>query len=95
MDDGSESAHVDALIIEGIVTDTAGKIIPNAKVEIWHANSLGNYSFFDKSQSDLIYAVVFSPMPMVNISHKPPCLSVMAVHLKVRHKLYSICGATW
>ena len=51
MDDGSESAHVDALIIEGIVTDTAGQIIPNAKVEIWHANSLGNYSFFDKSQS--------------------------------------------
>lgn len=51
MDDGSESAHVDVLIIEGIVTDTAGQIIPNAKVEIWHANSLGNYSFFDKSQS--------------------------------------------
>jgi len=51
MDDGSESAHVDALIIEGIVTDIAGQIIPNAKVEIWHANSLGNYSFFDKSQS--------------------------------------------
>lgn len=51
MDDGSESAHVDALIIEGNVTDTAGQIIPNAKVEIWHANSLGNYSFFDKSQS--------------------------------------------
>lgn len=51
MDDGSESGHVDTLIIEGIVTDTAGQIIPNAKVEIWHANSLGNYSFFDKSQS--------------------------------------------
>ena len=51
MDDGSESGYVDALIIEGIVTDTAGQIIPNAKVEIWHTNSLGNYSFFDKSQS--------------------------------------------
>lgn len=51
MDDGSESGYVDALIIEGNVTDTAGQIIPNAKVEIWHANSLGNYSFFDKSQS--------------------------------------------
>ena len=51
MDDVSESGYVDALIIEGIVTDTAGQIIPNAKVEIWHANSLGNYSFFDKSQS--------------------------------------------
>ncbi|WP_353166954.1 catechol 1,2-dioxygenase [Acinetobacter sp.] len=52
MDDGSESDHVDTLIIEGFVTDTSGNRIPNAKVEIWHANSLGNYSFFDKSQSD-------------------------------------------
>src|SRR5690606_4191427 len=34
------------------VTDTEGNIIEGAKVEIWHANSLGNYSFFDKSQSD-------------------------------------------
>jgi catechol 1,2-dioxygenase len=52
MDDGTESDHVDTLIIEGIVTDTEGQVLPNAKVEIWHANSLGNYSFFDKSQSD-------------------------------------------
>ena len=52
MDDGSESDHIDTLIIEGKVTDTDGHLIPNAKVEIWHANSLGNYSFFDKSQSD-------------------------------------------
>lgn len=52
MDDGTESDHVDTLIIEGVVTDTEGQILSNAKVEIWHANSLGNYSFFDKSQSD-------------------------------------------
>lgn len=52
LDDGSESNHVDTLVIEGTVTDTQGNIIPNAKVEIWHANSLGNYSFFDKSQSE-------------------------------------------
>ena len=52
MDDGTESGHIDTLIIEGTVTDGAGNIIPNAKVEIWHANGLGNYSFFDKSQSD-------------------------------------------
>lgn len=52
MDDGTESDHVDTLIIEGTVTDTEGKVIPNAKIEIWHANSLGHYSFFDKSQSD-------------------------------------------
>ncbi|KGT46421.1 catechol 1,2-dioxygenase [Acinetobacter sp. HR7] len=52
MDDGSESDKVDTLFIEGIVTDTDGNIIEGAKVEVWHANSLGNYSFFDKSQSD-------------------------------------------
>jgi catechol 1,2-dioxygenase len=52
MDDGSESNQIDTLIIEGTVTDTEGNLIENAKVEIWHANSLGNYSFFDKAQSD-------------------------------------------
>ncbi|MGE8623693.1 MULTISPECIES: catechol 1,2-dioxygenase [Acinetobacter] len=52
MDDGSESDKVDTLFIEGTVTDTEGNIIEGAKVEVWHANSLGNYSFFDKSQSD-------------------------------------------
>ncbi|CAM2920113.1 catechol 1,2-dioxygenase [Acinetobacter celticus] len=52
MDDGSESDYVDTLFIEGVVTDTDGQIIPNAKVEVWHANSLGNYSFFDSSQSE-------------------------------------------
>ncbi|MHA3891076.1 catechol 1,2-dioxygenase [Acinetobacter sp. GXMZU3951] len=52
MDDGSESDHIDTLIIEGIVADTDGNVIEGAKVEVWHANSLGLYSFFDKSQSD-------------------------------------------
>ncbi|CAM4215404.1 catechol 1,2-dioxygenase [Acinetobacter dispersus] len=52
MDDGTESDKVDTLFIEGIVTDQNGNIIEGAKVEVWHANSLGNYSFFDKSQSD-------------------------------------------
>lgn len=52
MDDGSESNHIDTLIIEGKVTDTDGNVIEGAKVEVWHANSLGLYSFFDKSQSD-------------------------------------------
>ena len=52
MDDGSESDHIDTLIIEGIVMDTDGNVIEGAKVEVWHANSLGLYSFFDKSQSD-------------------------------------------
>lgn len=52
MDDGSESDKIDTLIIEGIVRDADSQIIENAKVEMWHANSMGNYSFFDKSQSE-------------------------------------------
>ena len=52
MDDGSEEGKIPTLIIEGTVTDTEGNIVEGAKVEVWHANSLGNYSFFDKSQSD-------------------------------------------
>ena len=52
MDDGSEEGKIPTLIIEGTVTDTDGQIIEGAKVEVWHANSLGNYSFFYKSQSD-------------------------------------------
>ncbi|WOE31844.1 MULTISPECIES: catechol 1,2-dioxygenase [unclassified Acinetobacter] len=52
MDDGSEEDKIPTLIIEGTVTNTEGDLIEGAKVEIWHANSLGNYSFFDKSQSD-------------------------------------------
>jgi len=51
MDDGSEEGKIPTLIIEGTVTDTDGNRVEGAKVEIWHANSLGNYSFFDKSQS--------------------------------------------
>ena len=52
MDDGSESGTLDTLYIEGVVKDTAGNIIEGAKVEIWHANGLGTYSFFDKRQSE-------------------------------------------
>ncbi|WP_407305553.1 catechol 1,2-dioxygenase [Acinetobacter sp.] len=52
MDDGSEEGKIPTLIIEGTVTDTNGNLVEGAKVEVWHANSLGNYSFFDKSQSD-------------------------------------------
>ena len=52
MDDGSEVDKAPTLIIEGVVTDTQGNLVEGAKVEVWHANSLGNYSFFDKTQSD-------------------------------------------
>ncbi len=51
LDDGSESAQAEVLFMQGTVYDQQGKPLPGAKVEVWHANLMGNYSFFDQSQS--------------------------------------------
>ncbi|MGN5478432.1 catechol 1,2-dioxygenase [Cupriavidus basilensis] len=51
LDDGSEASKGEVLFMQGTVYDDAGKPLPGAKVEVWHANLLGNYSFFDKTQS--------------------------------------------
>lgn len=51
LDDGSEADQGEVLFMQGTVYDGRGKPLPNAKVEVWHANLMGNYSFFDKSQS--------------------------------------------
>lgn len=51
LDDGTETDQGEVLFMQGTVYDTAGKPLPGAKVEVWHANLLGNYSFFDKTQS--------------------------------------------
>lgn len=50
LDDGSDNGET--LIMHGQVRDVNGAPLPGAKVEVWHANTLGNYSYFDKSQSD-------------------------------------------
>src|SRR3954468_24363504 len=39
------------LFMEGQVRDTAGKPLPGAIVDVWHANTKGGYSHFDPSQS--------------------------------------------
>lgn len=49
LDDGTDKA--DILIVSGRVTSNTGKPLANAVVDIWHANSMGNYSHFDPSQS--------------------------------------------
>jgi len=51
LDDGTESDKADVLFMQGTVFDQEGKPLPGAKVEVWHANLLGNYSFFDQTQS--------------------------------------------
>jgi catechol 1,2-dioxygenase len=52
LDDGSESERAETLFMQGTVFDQDGTPVPGAKVEVWHANLLGNYSFFDRTQSD-------------------------------------------
>jgi catechol 1,2-dioxygenase len=49
LDDGTE--HGKALVVEGQVRDLNGTPVAAAIVDVWHANTLGGYSFFDPSQS--------------------------------------------
>ncbi|WP_440823906.1 catechol 1,2-dioxygenase [Psychrobacter cryohalolentis] len=51
LDDGTDLDNGTVLFMQGTVYGEDGQHLPNAKVEVWHANSLGNYSFFDESQS--------------------------------------------
>lgn len=51
LDDGSEEKDAEPLFMQGTVYDADGKPVPGATVEVWHANLMGNYSFFDKTQS--------------------------------------------
>ena len=51
LDDGTDLDNGTVLFMQGTVYGEDGQPLPNAKVEVWHANSLGNYSFFDESQS--------------------------------------------
>ena len=52
LDDGTESDRAEVLFMQGTVFDQAGQPVPGATVEVWHANLMGNYSFFDRTQSD-------------------------------------------
>lgn len=42
----------DILIVSGYVYGGDGSPLPNSKVEAWHADIYGNYSFFDNSQPE-------------------------------------------
>ena len=50
LDDGSEEGEV--LFMDGQVRDVNGKPVAGAVVDVWHANTLGGYSFFDPSQPE-------------------------------------------
>ncbi|MCE8035463.1 catechol 1,2-dioxygenase [Halomonas sp. MCCC 1A11057] len=51
MDDGQDPDG-ETMWLTGQVRDVDGKPVAGAKVEIWHADSKGGYSFFDKTQSE-------------------------------------------
>jgi len=51
LDDGTEVDIAETLFMQGTVYDAKGKPLPNAKVEVWHANTKGSYSYFDQTQS--------------------------------------------
>jgi catechol 1,2-dioxygenase len=51
MDDGSELDTATVMFLEGVVRDTDGQPVAGAVVDLWHANTQGNYSYFDQSQS--------------------------------------------
>jgi catechol 1,2-dioxygenase len=48
LDDGSEEGEV--LFMDGQVRDVNGRPVAGAIVDVWQANPLGGYSFFDPSQ---------------------------------------------
>lgn len=49
LDDGSDKGEV--LFMQGQVRDKDGKPVGNAVVDVWHANTRGNYSHFDPQQA--------------------------------------------
>ncbi|MCE9664618.1 catechol 1,2-dioxygenase [Halomonas sp. M5N1S17] len=51
MDDGKDQDG-QTMWLTGQVRDVDGNPVAGAKVEIWHANSKGGYSFFDPTQSE-------------------------------------------
>jgi catechol 1,2-dioxygenase len=49
LDDGTDDGEV--LFMEGQVCDLHGTAVPHATIEVWHANTMGHYSFFGPPQS--------------------------------------------
>lgn len=52
MDDGTEMGVATVMFLDGVVRDPSGAPIAGAVVDLWHANTKGGYSYFDKSQSE-------------------------------------------
>jgi catechol 1,2-dioxygenase len=55
LDDGSEEDKGETVFLQGQILDLNNNPLPNAKVEMWHANLMGFYSFFDPTNSQPAY----------------------------------------
>ena len=86
MDDGSDpNGHT--LILHGTIYAADGQPLPNAQVEIWHANTKGFYSHFDPTGEQQPFNMRRTIMDRCSRSitvSKRFCLQVMAVHQKVQ-----------
>lgn len=51
LDDGAEGDAATVMFVEGKVVDLEGQPIAGAWVDVWQADTKGNYSHFDKNQS--------------------------------------------
>jgi catechol 1,2-dioxygenase len=52
MDDGSEDSIATPMFLQGQILDLEGQPIAGALVDLWQADSKGNYSHFDPGQSE-------------------------------------------
>ena len=51
LDDGIDLDNSEILFMQGTVRNSNGWPLPDARVEVWHADNQGNYSYFDVSQT--------------------------------------------
>jgi catechol 1,2-dioxygenase len=77
LDDGTDKGEV--LFMHGVVRDLDGKPVAGAIVDVWHANTKGMYSFFDKSQSQYNLRRRIKPVPTAAMNFEPSYPPDMAV----------------
>ena len=82
LDDGTDDGEV--LFMEGQVRDTSGKPIAGAVVDVWHANTMGNYSHFDPTQTPTTCVGGSRPTRMAATASVRSCRAAMPVRLAAR-----------
>jgi hypothetical protein len=86
MDDGADAGEV--MWLHGEVKDTEGRPVANAIVDIWHANTLGNYSFFDPGQSEYNLRRGSAPAPMAATACAASCPPATAARRMARRNCW-------